>query len=115
MSELDQQIQIRRQKRDDLAGEGVDLYPHRYDHDMETSEVHARWGEKSAEELQELDIELRVPGRVMSVRRMGKLVFADLHDGRNKLQLFLRTNKLDEGLIGHHRADSYTKFQRLRY
>lgn len=96
MSELDQQIQIRRQKRDDLAEDGVTLYPHRYDHDMETSEVHARWGEKTSEELQELDIELRVPGRVTAVRRQGKLVFADIHDGRNKLQLFLRTNKLDE-------------------
>ena len=95
MSELDQQIQIRRQKRDDLEAEGVSVYPHRFDHDMETSEVHTRWGEKTNEELQELDVHLRVPGRVTGMRQMGKLVFVDLTDGRQKLQLFLRTNKLD--------------------
>ena len=96
MSELEQQISNRRQKRDTLADDGVDVYPHRYDHDVETSDVHARWSEKSAEELEELAVRLRVPGRVLAVRRQGKLVFADLHDGKSKLQLFLRKNKLDD-------------------
>ncbi len=96
MSELDQQIAFRRQKRDALAADGVDVYPHRFDHDMECTEVHERWSEKSAEELEELAVELRIPGRILAVRRQGGLVFADLHDGRTKLQLFLRKNKLDD-------------------
>ena len=96
MSELDLQIQNRRDKRDALAQSGVDVYPRRYDHDLEPSAVHERYGDKSAEELEEMAIELRVPGRVTAVRRQGKLVFADLHDGRVKLQLFLRKNAIDE-------------------
>ena len=97
MSELDQQIANRRQKRDALANDGVNVYPNRFDHDLECTAVHDQYGEKTAEELEEANIELRVPGRITAVRRQGKLVFADLHDGKQKLQLFLRTNKLDEG------------------
>jgi lysyl-tRNA synthetase class 2 len=94
MSELDNQIAFRRQKRDQLAATGVLPYPHRFDHDLEASDVHARYGEQSAEALEQLALRLRVPGRLISIRRQGKVVFADLHDGRNKLQLFIRQNNL---------------------
>ncbi len=96
MSELDVQIANRRRKRQELADAGVEIYPHRFDFDLECSEVHARYGEKTAEELEELAVELKVPGRITAVRRQGKLVFADLHDGKVKLQLFLRKNNLPE-------------------
>ncbi len=96
MSELDTQIANRRQKRQDLADAGVETNPRRFDFDLEATAVHDRYGEKTAEELEEMALELRVPGRVTAVRRQGKLVFADLHDGRNKLQLFLRKNDLPE-------------------
>jgi lysyl-tRNA synthetase class 2 len=96
MSELDNQIANRRRKREELAAAGVELYPHRFDFDAEATEVHRRHGDKSAEELAELRVRLRVPGRITAVRRQGKLVFADLHDGRHKLQLFLRKNDFDE-------------------
>jgi lysyl-tRNA synthetase, class II len=96
MSELETQIANRRQKRQALAEAGVETYPHRFDFDLEASDVHARYGDKSAEELEALAVELRVPGRITAVRRQGKLVFADLHDGKVKLQLFLRKNDLTE-------------------
>ncbi len=96
MSELETQIANRRRKRDELAAAGVDPYPRRFEHDLETTDVHTRFGDKSAEQLEELAVRLRVPGRVTAVRRQGKLIFADLHDGKNKLQLFLRKNKLSE-------------------
>ncbi len=96
MSELENQIANRRSKREELAAAGVDLYPHRFDFDAEATEIHQRYGDKSAEDLTELDVRLRVPGRITAVRRQGKLVFADLHDGKNKLQLFIRKNNLDE-------------------
>ena len=96
MSELDNQIAFRRQKRDQLAAQGFTTYPHRFDHDYETSGVHARWGEKTAEELEKEAARLRVPGRILAIRRQGKVIFADLSDGKTKLQLFLRQNNFDE-------------------
>jgi lysyl-tRNA synthetase class 2 len=94
MSELDEQIRVRREKRDRLRAEGVELYPARAPHDLEPFDVHARFGERSAEELQAAGTRLTVPGRVRSLREHGKTAFVDLHDGRQKLQLMVRRDKL---------------------
>ena len=96
MSELDIQIANRRRKRDELAEAGVLTYPHSFPYDLEATEVHARYGEKTAEELEAADISLAVPGRLTAIRRQGKLIFADLSDGRSTLQLFLRKNNMSE-------------------
>ena len=98
MSELDVQIANRRKKREQLQAAGVELYPHRFDFDLESTGVRERYNDKAAEELTELELRLRVPGRITAIRRQGKLVFADLHDGRDKLQLFIRKNNLSEEL-----------------
>ncbi len=99
MSELDEQIQNRREKRQRLAEVGIQPYPHRFDWDLEPADVHARYSGKSAEELEALAAEglrARVPGRVRSIREHGKSAFVDLHDGREKLQLFIKKDRLSE-------------------
>ncbi len=96
MSELDDQIQNRRDKRQRLAEAGIATYPHRFEWDLEPTAVKQQHGEKTAEELEALGLKLRVPGRIRSIRRQGKLVFADLHDGKEKIQLFVRRDNLPE-------------------
>jgi lysyl-tRNA synthetase, class II len=96
MSELDEQIQNRREKRQTLAAAGVPTYPHRFEWDLEPTDIKAQHGAVTAEELEALGLRLRVPGRVRSIRQQGKIVFADLHDGREKIQLFIRKNQLPE-------------------
>ena len=96
MSELDDQIQNRREKRQALAAAGIPVYPHRFEWDLEPSAVKRQHGEKTAEELEAAGLRLRVPGRIRSIRRQGKLVFADLHDGKEKIQLFVRAADLPE-------------------
>lgn len=96
MSELEELIESRREKRDALRAAGIDPYPIRYSYDLEPHEVHGRYDEKNAEELDELAVTLEVPGRVKAVRGHGKLVFVDLWDGKEKLQLFIRKNKLPD-------------------
>ncbi|MDX1999805.1 MAG: lysine--tRNA ligase [Thermoanaerobaculia bacterium] len=96
MSELDEQIKNRRAKRAELATLGHEPFPHDFDHDLEPSGVVERYGDKSAEELEALGLELRVPGRVRAQRGHGKLQFIDLSDGRGRIQLFIRLNQLSE-------------------
>ncbi len=97
MSELDEQIKNRRDKRAALAEAGVVVYPYDFDFDLEPSALVERFGEKSAEELEEAGETVRVPGRIRAIRGHGKLVFADLSDGAEKVQLFIRKNRLSEG------------------
>jgi lysyl-tRNA synthetase class 2 len=96
MSELDEQVQNRRDKRQALAEAGVPTYPHSFEWDLEPTDIKAKHGEATAEELEALNLRLRVPGRVRSIRQQGKIVFADLHDGREKVQLFIRKNQIPE-------------------
>ncbi|HYN20530.1 MAG TPA: lysine--tRNA ligase [Thermoanaerobaculia bacterium] len=96
MSELDEQIQNRREKRQRLAEAGIQPYPHRFEWDLEPADLKARYGGKTAEELEQAGLRLRVPGRVRSIRQHGKSAFVDLHDGKEKLQLFIRKDRLPE-------------------
>jgi len=96
MSELEEQIAVRREKRARLREEGVEVYPARCAFDHEPTAVRQRWGETSAEELEREALRVRVPGRVRARRDQGKVVFLDLSDGHERLQAFVRRQQLDE-------------------
>jgi lysyl-tRNA synthetase, class II len=96
VSELDEQIQNRRAKRDELIARGIDVYPPRVAYDLGPAAVVERYGAMSAEELAAAPVALRVPGRVRAVRHHGKTDFVDLADGGGKLQLFIRGDRLAE-------------------
>ncbi|MCB1034850.1 MAG: hypothetical protein KDD47_13550, partial [Acidobacteria bacterium] len=96
MSELEDQIQNRREKRSALLDEGISPYPARFAYDLEPFEVHQELGEKDAEELEQLALRRTVPGRLRALRKHGKIYFLDLYDGRAKLQVLVRQNQLSE-------------------
>ena len=96
MSELDEQIQNRREKRQRLAEAGIAPYPHRFAWDLEPFGVCMTYGDRTAEELEAAAVRLRVPGRVRAVRQHGKTAFLDIHDGKTKLQLLARRDDLGE-------------------
>jgi lysyl-tRNA synthetase, class II len=97
MSELQEQIRVRRRKLEALVGAGVEAYPTRFDFDAEPGEIHQRFAGATGEELEREPVRLRVPGRVRAIRGHGKLQFVDLSDGLHKLQLFIRSGQLDAG------------------
>jgi len=95
VSELDDQIAFRREKRARLRARGVEAYPAHTDYDLEPAEVRARWDAATPENLEAAAVRLRVPGRIRALRDQGRLVFLDVHDGRDKLQVFVRKQQLD--------------------
>jgi lysyl-tRNA synthetase class 2 len=96
MSELEEQIAVRREKRERARGRGVEVYPARCEYDLEPAAVRARWDSSGAEQLESEAVRLRVPGRVRAMRNQGKVVFLDLSDGAARLQVFARRADLDE-------------------
>lgn len=96
MSELDEQIQNRRDKRQALLDAGVAPYPNSFAYDLEPSGIHGAYGERTAEELEEAALSFTVPGRLKALRKHGKIYFLDLVDGSAKLQVLVRRNKLPE-------------------
>jgi lysyl-tRNA synthetase class 2 len=76
-----------------LAGDG---YPYRYDRTSYAVDLHERYG--SLEPGHETEDQVAVAGRLMAMRRMGKLIFAVLQDVTGGIQLFVDKRTLgDEG------------------
>ena len=97
MSELEAQIENRRDKRDRLRERGIDPYPTRAPYDLEPGEVCERYGEQTEAELEETAVSLRVPGRVRAHRTHGKAAFLDISDGADStVQVLLRRNHVGE-------------------
>jgi len=87
----------RRSKLDRLRELGIDPYPPRFRVHASIGEVRERFGSQSAEELEAAPPQVRLAGRVRAVRGHGKLSFADVSDGAQHIQLYLRRDRLDEG------------------
>ncbi len=80
-------VAVRLEKLQRLRARGIDPYPHRFDRTHTAADVRARWGDlppssRSGEHV-------RLAGRLFTVRRMGRIAFADLRDGTGRIQLFV--------------------------
>lgn len=74
---------------------GYRPYGRRYDFTHSIPRVLSEYSGKTAEEL-EPRIEVRIAGRVETVRRMGKAAFAHLRQGGDRLQIYVRKDSLPE-------------------
>lgn len=102
------QILQRRLHLEQIVELGHAAYPHRFDRTHPISELVERYlplaGRKEGEELESLNGqlreaeggEIRLAGRLQTMRLMGKALFANLSDGRGSLQIYLRRNDLGE-------------------
>ena len=92
---LEEQRRIRQAKADALRAAGVDPYPSRFDRTATAGELHGRFGDLGPQT--ETDVSVRVAGRVLLARRMGKLIFLTVQDDSGTVQLFVSRADLGEG------------------
>ena len=88
MSLNDQQA-ARINKMNDLRSKGIDPFGHSFARTHRSSELFALYGGKTMEELNEINAEVSIAGRIMSKRRMGKLGFVHLLDRDGRIQIVI--------------------------
>ena len=93
-SERSDQELVRDVKLEKLAQQGVELYPHKVDVTYSVTEIVSQYNSMKKEDLEKQPLEVFVPGRILSIRRMGRATFFHISDGRNKLQAYLREDKV---------------------
>ena len=72
-------------------------YPYRYERTLRVADLRERFDE--LEPGAESGSEVRVAGRLLSIRKQGKAAFADLRDGMDRIQLFANQKVLgDDGM-----------------
>jgi lysyl-tRNA synthetase class 2 len=87
LSELQDERARRLAKVEAERAQGRDPYPVRFDRTHTTAELHEAYGGIDAGA--EVDDTVRVAGRLLLIRRQGKLTFATVRDGTGSVQLFV--------------------------
>ncbi len=91
-------------KIDALRTEGIDPYPVRFDADATAAGLQARFGD--LEPGTTTDTAVRVAGRILLLRRQGKLCFATVLDRGTTIQLFVSRAEIgDEAFDAFERLD----------
>jgi len=74
---------------------GFKAYGHRFDFTHTIPRILAEYGDKTAEQL-EPRVQVRIAGRILTVRRMGKAGFAHLLQDGERLQIYVRKDAVGE-------------------
>lgn len=93
---MEEQFGVRLEKLKKLSELGITAYPYRFDRTMHFADIIAKFKDRSAEELKQADEELSCAGRILAIRSMGKSVFMHLFDGEEKMQIYIRKDRVSE-------------------
>ncbi len=91
--ELPEQVAVRRRKLAAMRAQG-EAYPNTWRNSIALAEVHERFGGLDSEQLEAESIQVRVAGRIMAHRVMGKTSFIRIQDADGALQLYLNRDEL---------------------
>ena len=89
-------IAQRREKLTALRNQG-NAFPNDFRRCTMAGEIHAKYEDKSNEDLESINTRVQVAGRMMSRRVMGKASFAHLQDMSGRMQLFVQRDALPDG------------------
>jgi lysyl-tRNA synthetase, class II len=95
----------RRFKLSELKRLGYEAYPHKFDYTHTVTELKSSFANATAQELEGSQLTVRVCGRILSLRPHGKAGFLDLSDGENRIQVYVRRDK-----VGPEHFDLYQLF-----
>ena len=94
---LDDKIyELRRQKLKQIEALGQPAYPTRFDFTHSIPQIVAEYGGKTAEELEAARVNVRVAGRIMAIRLMGKAGFAHVQQNGQRLQIYVKKDAVGE-------------------
>jgi len=94
MGRQDQIINERKKKIEELQKLGVNPYPHKYepkDYSIDLKEKHSK-----LKENQKTKDKAKIAGRTMTVRDLGKLIFATVQDSKGKIQIILQKEETEK-------------------
>ncbi|HEY6968385.1 MAG TPA: lysine--tRNA ligase [Candidatus Angelobacter sp.] len=96
MSFEDRIYEERRKKLQQIEALGQPAYPYKFEFTHTIPQILAEHGNKTGEELQNPRIDVKVAGRIMSIRLQGKAGFAHLQQGGQRLQIYVKLDFVGE-------------------
>jgi lysyl-tRNA synthetase class 2 len=94
---LEQKIyELRQEKLRQIEALGQQTYPYRFDFTHTVPQILSEYGEKTAEQLDNPRVDVKVAGRIISLRLQGKAGFAHLQQGGKRLQIYVKLDFVGE-------------------
>jgi lysyl-tRNA synthetase class 2 len=94
---LDENIyELRRQKLQQIEALGQPAYRNHYDFTHTIPQILADYSDKTAEQLENPRVNVRVAGRIMAIRLMGKAGFSHLQQGGQRLQIYVKKDAVGD-------------------
>ncbi|WOV84449.1 lysine--tRNA ligase [Sporosarcina jeotgali] len=96
IEELNDQLQVRRQKMEEIRNGGLDPFGARFERTHLSNELTEAYSELSKEELDETPHVAKIAGRIMTKRGKGKAGFAHIQDLGGQIQIYVRQDAIGE-------------------
>lgn len=97
---LEQKIyDLRKEKLKQIEALGQQAYPYKYETTHVITQILAEYSETAGEQLETSRVDVRVAGRIMAIRLMGKAGFAHLQQGGKRLQIYVKKDAVGEKLF----------------
>ena len=94
---LDENIyQLRLEKLKQIEALGQPLYPSKFGFTHTIAQILADYTDKTAEQLENPRVSVRVAGRIMGLRLMGKAGFAHLQQNGQRLQIYVKKDAVGD-------------------
>lgn len=89
-------IEQRSQKLEEIRKLGHDPYPHRYELSHTVAELVHEFSQKSGQELEQEEVSVQTVGRLVNLRGHGKAGFADLQGSGERIQIYVRQDRVGQ-------------------
>ena len=104
MREFTEQELVRREKAKELEALGIDPFGHSFDVTSDSKAIKEEFENATAEELEGLNKEVVIAGRIMTKRGKGKAGFINIQDKYGQIQAYVKIDNIGE--------DSYEIFKK---
>jgi len=94
MGRQEQIINERKRKLIELREKGINPYPYKFDVKNYSSEIKEKYSK--LKDNGQSDDRVRVAGRVVIIRNLGKLIFATIQDSKGRIQIILQKKETSE-------------------
>ena len=98
MREFSEQELVRREKAKNLRNMGLDPFGQRFDRTDFSLDVKKKVEGLSHDEVLEREITVKVAGRIMFIRKMGKASFFSIKDKKGPIQIYISINDVGEDI-----------------
>ncbi|MFA5353636.1 MAG: OB-fold nucleic acid binding domain-containing protein, partial [Thermodesulfovibrionales bacterium] len=96
MEEINELVEQRLKKLEDLRAMGIDPYNGRFAPASKAADIHAQYNDVTKEELESREECTSVAGRIVAMRDFGKACFAHIQDASGRMQVYFRKDLLGE-------------------